>query len=307
MWDITPLRGEKPKAGDGGTNPWDTGYGGCDTWDGGSNWYDSHWDESVGAWKYTPTNLNDTFERNASASATGDMVLETPCDEWLHDQEQLESMPLNDFTDLSPVGGVGECEGGEEEALLEADETIEPPLDTYATPPAQTAEQPLEEKPDGNLWGSDHKPQNTSAAKQAAKKRPAASPRDKALKDEQFGGNPDEAKPWVVETSSGSVGTKYEPPITWGPISKVAAVHFQQSVFGVQAIDFHSFSLKDLIAYTKKIDYVTLDCCKDAPAYVGATIGYIGWLGAEWHVDGLADVAYWLMEATHPKFSFVPL
>ncbi len=67
MWNITPLRGEKPEAGapDGGTNTWDGGsktwYGGCNTWDGGSNWYDSHWDESVGDWKYTPINLNDTF------------------------------------------------------------------------------------------------------------------------------------------------------------------------------------------------------------------------------------------------------
>ena len=305
MWDITPLRGEKPEAGapDGGTNTWDGGsktwYGGCNTWDGGSNWYDSHWDESVGDWKYTPINLNDTFGWNASSSATGDMVLETPCDEWLRDQEQLELTPLND---LSPVG-VGECEGGEEEAL-ELDPTVE---SEYATPPQQTAEQPLKENQDVKLWGTEQKPQKTSAAKQAAKKRPAASSSGKALMDERFGGDPDEAKPWVVETASGSVGTKHDSPITWGPISKAAAVHFQQSVFGVQVIDFHSFSLKDLIAYTKKIDYVTLDCCKDAPAYVGATIGYIGWLWTEWHVDGLADVAYWLMEQSHPKFSFMEL
>lgn len=322
LWDITPLRGGKPKAepsgstGASGSNTWDDGskswYGGCNTWDGGSNWYDSHWDESIGDWKYTPKNLNDTFDKNASATtgeisfeqwlmdgqemeaktrftdvpATTGMVGETPCDQWLQDQEALESM--NDI----PVGG--ECEGGEEEGLLESDPTVEPQLDMHATPP--------EEKQDEKLGGTGHKP------KQVIKKRPAAaSSSGKAPMDEHFGGDPDEAKPWVMEMSSGSVGTKHDKPITWGPISKVAAVHFQQSVFGVQAIDFHSFSLKDLIAYTKTIDYVALDCCKDAPGYVGKTIGYIGWLWAEWHVDGLADVAYWLMEESHPKLSFMVL
>lgn len=310
MWDITPLRGEKPEAP---ASSGSAGYGGYNSWDGGSSWYESHWDESVGEWKYTPKNLNDTFDKNAS-TATGDMVqetpfedwlmeqqeieaktrftdvpptVETPCDQWLHDQEVLETMPLKDDE-------CDECEGGEEEGLLEADPTVEPQWDMYATPP--------EEKQDEQLGGTDHKP------KQVIHKRPAAAPSSsKATMDERFGGDPDEAKPWVVEMSSGSVGTKHDKPITWGPISKVAAVHFQQSVFGVQAIDFHSFSLKDLIAYTKTIDYVALDCCKDAPDYVGKTIGYIGWFWAEWHVDGLSDVAYWLMEESHPKLSFMVL
>ena len=104
-----------------------------------------------------------------------------------------------------------------------------------------------------------------------------------------------------ADLGDGKVGHLTSDAVKWGPVTKTGAAYFIMQAFG-QEIDFHSFSLQDLIHFTKTKNDKVLECCKDAPAYVQATVSYILELWSTWNTDSVEDVAFWLMETSYPHF-----
>ena len=71
-----------------------------------------------------------------------------------------------------------------------------------------------------------------------------------------------------------------------------------QQAFG-QEVDFHTFSLEDLISYVKKEG--PLVGGQQVPHYVKSTIDYVFELWSTWNIDEEADISYWLMETCLPQ------
>ena len=87
--------------------------------------------------------------------------------------------------------------------------------------------------------------------------------------------------------------------IKWGPVTKIGLATFMQQAFG-QEVDFHTFSLKDLILFVKKKSHLDLDG-ENVPHYVKSTIDYLSELWTTWNTDDADDIAYWLMETCLPQ------
>lgn len=211
-------------------------------------------------------------DANGSESAQpSSAVAVCPADEWIWEVECWAEPPqvknpledtLEDVSDDLVEEGVEE-EQGEEDPVSEMTETATPGS-------AWEFEAP---RPKLNYEGD--KPRKPRASNRANQIAAAAS--EKAL-DEAWG--------------SDAINT-----LKWGPVTKVGKATFM-TAFG-QEVDFHTFNLKELIAYAKKVDFTHLDM----PSYVASTLGYIWELWSTWNTDSEEDVAFWLMETCLPQIS----
>ena len=122
------------------------------------------------------------------------------------------------------------------------------------------------------------------------KRKPRASNRSNKVED---------VKETLDDTREPSKARWGSAEIKWGPVTKIGLATFMQQAFG-QEVDFHTFSLKDLILFVKKKSHLDLDG-ENVPHYVKSTIDYLSELWTTWNTDDADDIAYWLMETCLPQ------
>ena len=202
-----------------------------------------------------------------------------PADEWMADIQATEQVQES----FESYGG----EGFEEE-VAEHDPTIE----EKEAPADYEGDWMTETATPGSAW--EYSPPRPKISHPGDLPRKPRASKKAPKKCEEAGADLGDVK----------VGRLTSDVVKWGPVTKTGAAYFIMQAFG-QEIDFHNFSLQDLIHFTKKKNDKVLECCKDAPAYVQATVSYILELWSTWNTDSEEDVAYWLMEMSYPHFSAI--
>lgn len=283
-WNLTPLRGKTHEvAGEDAEFGADTHDG--ETHDGNAEWgsdKEDHGDEQIPSSPIYETDVQkqkkwDEWWSSDDCPAWGpwdNKPVRVPCpaDEWMADIEATEHLQ--------------ECHG--EEEVPEKDPPIA--IEENEAPEEYNGDWMTETATPGSAW--EYSPPRPKISHPGdLPRKPRASKRAKRQED-------------GADLGDGKVGHLTLDAVKWGPVTKTGAAYFIMQAFG-QEIDFHDFSLQDLIHFVKTKNDKALECCKDAPAYVQATVSYILELWSTWNTDSVEDVAYWLMEASYPHFSAI--